>query len=43
MADTFGMETVEQLLHKVEAKGKSGDTCVVCGKVSIHVLRLNFM
>ena len=31
MADTFGMETVEQLLQKVETGTGSGDNCVVCG------------
>jgi len=31
MADTFGMETVEQLLQKVETGTGTGDNCVVCG------------
>lgn len=34
MADTFGMDTVEQLLSKVES-GAGGDNCIVCGQVSV--------
>ena len=34
MADTFGMETVEQLLNKVEARAGTGDNCIVCGQVA---------
>ena len=33
MADTFGLDTLEQLLEKVEKSGsKSQDSCVVCGQ-----------
>ena len=34
MADTFGIDTVEKLLNKVEAGPGTGDTCVVCGQVT---------
>ena len=34
MADTFGMETVEQLLSKVERES-GADNCIVCGQVSV--------
>ena len=34
MADTFGMDTVEQLLSKVES-GAGADNCIVCGQVSV--------
>ena len=32
ITETFGMDTVEQLLAKAEAKTGTEDSCVVCGK-----------
>ena len=31
MADTFGLDTMEQLLAKVELREGGGNRCVVCG------------
>ena len=31
MADTFGLDTMEQLLAKVERRGGEQEMCVVCG------------
>ena len=31
MADTFGLDTLEQLLAKVERSEGGKDSCVVCG------------